>query len=80
MVLLPLQSHSNRTCAYQAGIYFTHATFTNFAAAKAAIISIARQFQHIVSCVLLQESVLEEIRREATKVLMDLVSLMSAPE
>lgn len=80
MVLLPLQSHSKRTCAYQAGIYFTHATFTNFAAAKAAMVSIARQLQHIASHVLLQESALEEIRREATKVLMDPVPLMSAPE
>eukprot|EP00775_Hariotina_reticulata_P006073 gene6073-6312_t len=68
MVLLPLQSQYQKTsCAYQAGIYITHATVTNFAAAKGAILSIATQLQHAVSCVLLHEPVMEEIKREATK-------------
>jgi len=69
LVLLPFAGLGPRdSCNYHAGIYVTHSELTNFSAAKAAVVSIAGQLQHLVKALLLRESVMQQLEQQSSKV------------
>jgi hypothetical protein len=75
LVLVPFPSTAASASCYRAGLYVTHSSTTNFAAAKPAIISIATMLKHVVPPLLLNNNVVASFVAGASKVCPSLLQL-----